>query len=369
MYTMNQPKFHINANQVVPTSQANKTKFVGPLTVIKHRPHILQLHVPTSVQNVMLSFEPNSQGPVTIEISLTTMSPELGNDTFHATQACVVDFGANIGTGGVKLESADAHVSAISDPLLINVEPLPAMQGPFGCIPDHLPPANNSQTNPEGGTALPIAPCIPVIDESETEPKSMEGTPTTAVKETTLEIPVSSLPAQVSGPSVRHTFTPDSFAGSETFDTVKQEMLDHGTLSGEDLDILTFGSALPNLGLNFHSPKALLSTVDYFQEYNARMSAGTCPLTSFRAHHLPPAPEQHAVECQLRHIAEELCDEQNNSRNNAPPLNYDDMSYANGSWSYPDETDHAHNAEVVDAPPHPSINEDNPNPFLINEEV
>ncbi|KIO00208.1 hypothetical protein M404DRAFT_153377 [Pisolithus tinctorius Marx 270] len=45
------------------------------------------------------------------------------------------------------------------------------------------------------------------------------------------------------------------------------------------------------------------------------------------------------------------------------------MSYANGSWSYADETDHAHNAEVVDGPPHPSIDEDDPDPFLIDEEV
>ncbi|KAI6145055.1 hypothetical protein BKA82DRAFT_994211 [Pisolithus tinctorius] len=225
MYTMNQPKFHIDANQMVPTSQADEIEFVGPPTAIKRRPHILRLHVPTSVQNVMLSFEPNSQGPVTIEISLTMMSPELGNDTFRATQACVVDFGANVGTGGVKLESADAHVSAVSDPLLVNVEPLPAMQGPFGCIPDHLPPADKSQTNPEGGTALPIAPRVPVIDESETEPESMEGTQTAAVKKTTSEIPVSSLPAQVSGPSIRRTFTPDSFAGSEMFDTVSTQLL------------------------------------------------------------------------------------------------------------------------------------------------
>ncbi|KAI6145142.1 hypothetical protein BKA82DRAFT_995026 [Pisolithus tinctorius] len=225
MYTMNQPKFHIDANQMVPTSQANKIEFVGPPTVIKCRPHILRLHVPTSIQNVMLSFEPNSQGPVTIEISLTTMSPELGNDTFHATQACVVDFGANIGTGGVKLGSADAHVSAVSDPLLVNIEPLPAMQGSFGCIPDHLLPADKGQTNTEGGTALPIAPLIPAVDNSETEPESVEGTPTVAVKKTTSEIPVSSLPAQVSGPSIRRTFTPDSFAGSETFDTVSTQLL------------------------------------------------------------------------------------------------------------------------------------------------
>ncbi|KAI6137602.1 hypothetical protein BKA82DRAFT_4282983 [Pisolithus tinctorius] len=225
VYIMNQPKFHIDANQVVPTSQADEIEFVGPTTVVKRRPHVLRLHVPTSVQNVTLSFEPNSQGPVTIEISLTTMSPELGNDTFRATQACVVDFGANVGTGGVKLESADAYVSAVSDPLLVNVEPLPATQGSFGCIPDHLPPADKGQTNAEGGTALPIAPLIPAVDNSETEPESVEGTPTAAVKKTTSEIPVSSLPAQVSGPSIRRTFTPDSFAGSETFDTVSTQLL------------------------------------------------------------------------------------------------------------------------------------------------
>ncbi|KIO05963.1 hypothetical protein M404DRAFT_139321, partial [Pisolithus tinctorius Marx 270] len=45
------------------------------------------------------------------------------------------------------------------------------------------------------------------------------------------------------------------------------------------------------------------------------------------------------------------------------------MSYANGSWSYADETDHAHNAEVVDGLPHPSVDEDDPDPFLIDEEV
>ncbi|KAI6145573.1 hypothetical protein BKA82DRAFT_21462 [Pisolithus tinctorius] len=204
MYTMNQPKFHIDANQVVPTSQANKI----------------------DIQNVMLSFEPDSQGPVTIEISLMMMSPELGNDTFHATQACVGNYDTNIGISGVKLESADAHVSAISvDPLLVNVEPLPAMQGLFGCIPDHLPPTNKDQTNTVGGTALPIGPLIPVVDNSETEPESVEGTPTAAVKKTTLQIPVLSLPAQVSGPSIRCTFTPDSFAGLEMFDTVSMQLL------------------------------------------------------------------------------------------------------------------------------------------------
>ncbi|KAG1844856.1 hypothetical protein DFJ58DRAFT_843947 [Suillus subalutaceus] len=38
---------------------------------------------------------------------------------------------------------------------------------------------------------------------------------------------------------------------------VEQEMLDYGFLTGEDLDLMTHGTDLPNLGLNFHSPKAL----------------------------------------------------------------------------------------------------------------
>jgi len=38
---------------------------------------------------------------------------------------------------------------------------------------------------------------------------------------------------------------------------IEQEMLDHGTLTSKDLDIITFGNALPNLGPNFHSPDDL----------------------------------------------------------------------------------------------------------------
>lgn len=65
---------------------------------------------------------------------------------------------------------------------------------------------------------------------------------------------------------------------------VEQEMLDHGFLTGEDLDIMTFGDALPNLGPNFHSPEALLATVGHFSAYNAATAAGARPLTSYEAH-------------------------------------------------------------------------------------
>lgn len=88
-----------------------------------------------------------------------------------------------------------------------------------------------------------------------------------------------------------------------------QEMIDHGTLTCKDIDLLMFGSALLNLGPNFHSPEALSSAVDYFQEYKARTSAGTQPLTALETHHLPTDPDQHAIQCQLQQIAKQVNEE------------------------------------------------------------
>jgi hypothetical protein len=74
---------------------------------------------------------------------------------------------------------------------------------------------------------------------------------------------------------------------------VEQEMLDHSTLSGEDLDIMTFGSDLPNLSPNFHSPEALLAAVDHFTAYNEGTLSGVRPLTAYEAHRrLPVHPEE-----------------------------------------------------------------------------
>ncbi|KAG1740077.1 hypothetical protein EDD22DRAFT_1008249 [Suillus occidentalis] len=73
---------------------------------------------------------------------------------------------------------------------------------------------------------------------------------------------------------------------------VEQDMLDYGFLTGEDLDIMTHGSALPNLGPNFHSPEALLTTIDHFNAYNTATAAGGRPLTTHEAYHLPIDPEQ-----------------------------------------------------------------------------
>ncbi|KAG0701854.1 hypothetical protein DFH29DRAFT_875594 [Suillus ampliporus] len=91
---------------------------------------------------------------------------------------------------------------------------------------------------------------------------------------------------------------------------VEQEMLDHGILTGEDLDLMVHGSELPNLGPNFHSPEALLAAVDYFSEYNAGTEAGSRPLTAYTAHHLLPDLEQHAAARQLEKMLEEVRNQQ-----------------------------------------------------------
>ncbi|KAI6119272.1 hypothetical protein EV401DRAFT_1500878 [Pisolithus croceorrhizus] len=150
---------------------------------------------------------------------------------------------------------------------------------------------------------------------------------------------------------------------------VEQEMLEHGTLTGEDLDILTFGSALPNLGPNFHSPEALLAAVDYFQEYNARASACARPATSYDIFHLPPDPERRALERQLQRIEQE-CRAENNTLADAVPLDHSDIPYADGCWSYPDfKTDEPCEGEVPDEISLSRVDEDDPDPFFVNEEV
>ncbi|KAG1729232.1 hypothetical protein EDD22DRAFT_960948 [Suillus occidentalis] len=91
---------------------------------------------------------------------------------------------------------------------------------------------------------------------------------------------------------------------------VEQDMLDYGFLTGEDLDIMTHGSALPNLGPNFHSPEALLAAVDHFDAYNTATAAGGRPLTTHEAYHLPIDPEQCALDRQLAKVFDEVREEE-----------------------------------------------------------
>ncbi|KAF8839064.1 hypothetical protein BDN67DRAFT_1012600 [Paxillus ammoniavirescens] len=88
-------------------------------------------------------------------------------------------------------------------------------------------------------------------------------------------------------------------------------MLDHGTLSGEDLDIMTFGSDLPNLGPNFHSPEALLAAVNHFTAYNEGTSSGAQPLTAYEAHcRLPVDPEERAMQREVTRLLDEVRQEE-----------------------------------------------------------
>ena len=87
---------------------------------------------------------------------------------------------------------------------------------------------------------------------------------------------------------------------------VEQEMLDHGTLTQEDIDIQTYGSLLLNLGPNFCTPEALMDMVNYYLTCNALTSAGAKPLTSYVAHTPPKDPERHRLENELEKVAENL---------------------------------------------------------------
>ncbi|KAL4067321.1 hypothetical protein V8B97DRAFT_2025151 [Scleroderma yunnanense] len=473
---MNNQTIHINANKRVPTSDPSEIGLIKALsfnqspctTTVKCLPHVLWLQVPTSIQNIMLSFEPKSQGPVTIEINLTTTLPELTFITNSSDTMIVNCTTTGSSTSRVKLEPADTSMVScrfithfISNICCLQVQPLP-----------------------------PLAPTITVIDDSITEPESQVAMPT-IVKNT---IPIYVPPTWAPCPTFRCSFTPDSFAGLETFESistqlitirlimgqennkssptpppkcyhnkillpacpptsptmpinspppithilhhdgphgchgalvsahtlqsqlyfagcrviplaqkdvglilrtfpllictplpplspdvaflnpphfspspVKQEMLDHSTLTGEDIDILTFGGALLNLGPNFHSPEVLLSAVDYFQEYNTRTSVGGQPLTPFVAHHLPLDPEQHALECQLQWITEEVHVQESSTLDEGPPPDQGDLCYADEFWYHLDTNNIPHETELQDDSPQ-SRDKDNPDLFFIDEE-
>ncbi|KAL4071112.1 hypothetical protein V8B97DRAFT_1964003, partial [Scleroderma yunnanense] len=89
-------------------------------------------------------------------------------------------------------------------------------------ILDPVLPADNKPANldtaimtaPSGASHIPFS----LTDGSVTEPKSGQET-STAIWKTALEPPVYPLPTWVPGPSFKCSFTPESFAGSEMFDS------------------------------------------------------------------------------------------------------------------------------------------------------
>ncbi|KAI6146376.1 hypothetical protein BKA82DRAFT_125796 [Pisolithus tinctorius] len=127
---------------------------------------------------------------------------------------------------------------------------------------------------------------------------------------------------------------------------VEQEMLDHGMLTQEDIDIQVYGSELPNLGPNFHSPQSLLAAADYYEAYNAVMVAGAQPLT---AYHLLPDPEGHALERAMDNASDDPPSQGQSAESDDKILDVD--------FELDD------NADLLDAINHQEVSEDVPDPF------
>ncbi|KAG2338736.1 hypothetical protein BDR05DRAFT_951682 [Suillus weaverae] len=137
---------------------------------------------------------------------------------------------------------------------------------------------------------------------------------------------------------------------------VKQLMLDHGTLTQEDIDIQIHGHALPNLGLNFRTPEALIDALDFYDAYNHVTAAGAQPLNAYRAHSLPKDPEQH----ELEKLLEEEMQKMDTDGEEDQDVDVD-MADIHLDEDLVDEDIAASAADVVQPPP--NINEDIPNPF------
>ena len=142
-------------------------------------------------------------------------------------------------------------------------------------------------------------------------------------------------------------------------------MLNHGTLTQEDIDIQIHGSDLPNLGPNFHSPEALLDAVDHYEKYNALTAAGAQTLNTYHAHHPPPDPEAHHMQCDLEKTLEEIQRQQHELVDDPNvTMEWDDVLEEIPDVDFEmDDT----NADLLDAeniPQEPT--EDDPDPFQVD---
>ncbi|KIK75480.1 hypothetical protein PAXRUDRAFT_18970 [Paxillus rubicundulus Ve08.2h10] len=129
-------------------------------------------------------------------------------------------------------------------------------------------------------------------------------------------------------------------------------MLDHGTLTQEDIDIQLHRSDLPNLGPNFWSPEALQDVVNYYSMYNKFTAAGAHPLTPHITHNLPHNPEQCAIKHQLDQMAEEF------HQNQHTELDQDIDMFDPNDKEVPKPNDNDDNSMMT-----PVYDEDSPDPF------
>ncbi|KIK82183.1 hypothetical protein PAXRUDRAFT_154345, partial [Paxillus rubicundulus Ve08.2h10] len=142
---------------------------------------------------------------------------------------------------------------------------------------------------------------------------------------------------------------------------MEQEMLDHGTVSVEDLDIMTFGSDLPNLSPNFHGPEALLAAVDHFTAYNEGTLFGAWPLTVYKAHHhLPVDPK----ECAMQHEVTRLLDEVHQEETYSAEVDQAVDDQADLDESLNDVGDVLEDDAICLGS---SEHEDHPDPFMVEE--
>ena len=143
-------------------------------------------------------------------------------------------------------------------------------------------------------------------------------------------------------------------------EAVEQEMLVHGTLTGEDLDIMTFGSALPNLGPNIHDPRILVNLVDYHFTHNSAAQVNSQPLTRQYALSLPEA-SQEDLQREFYALLEAKMDNQytdpftdSDEESEMPEVDGD----PEGHQDHSDDSDGDDDSEEQ-----PGINEDSPDPF------
>ncbi|KAI6029293.1 hypothetical protein PISMIDRAFT_15552 [Pisolithus microcarpus 441] len=197
---------------MISTSEANEIELVNAIsTTIKHMPHLLKLQVPTSIENITVSFQPRSQGPVTIEISLTTLLPELSlftNPPHVASSQNHFAVDTAMSMNAIKQKPAD-----------IDLHASPARFHLFNFCPDGIPADDILSAS-----AQLVVPCVPVGDDGETEPESEEGTPK-PIEKTASGVPVAGPAVHASYWSLKHSFTLDSFAGDEDFDSVNTQYL------------------------------------------------------------------------------------------------------------------------------------------------
>lgn len=150
-----------------------------------------------------------------------------------------------------------------------------------------------------------------------------------------------------------------------SLEAVEQEMLDHGTLTGEDLDIMTFGAALPNLGPNIHDPRALTNFVDYHVAYNSAAQMNSQPLTRQYAHLLPDNLQDN-----LDHEFYGLLEAEMANQHTDPFTDSNEESDMPDFDGDPEpHQDHSDDSEGDDdeSEGQPGINEDSPDPFAPGE--